>query len=153
MDVAMIKNLQGKVAQHDTLFVLGDFSFYRPERTSGILAQIPGKKILIKGNHDHSKNLKKVVGWELVVPYYELNQDKQLIIMSHYPFATWRNAHHGSWHLHGHCHGNLRLQEGGKRLDVGVDCHDFMPLDMRGIAKIMEKKKFVVVDHHEEREK
>ena len=42
------------------------------------------------------------------------------VVLCHYPIACWNRQHHGSWHLHGHSHGNYKIPE-GKILDVGLD--------------------------------
>lgn len=151
MDAALICNLQDRVVPKDTLYVLGDFSFYKPDRTSELLSQIPGTKILIKGNHDHSKQVKKVTGWADVRDYLELRvptyAGKQLIVMCHFPFLTWNKAHYGSWHLHGHSHGSLQA-DNNCRLDVGVDCHDLYPISFDSVTEILRCRGFTPVDHH-----
>ena len=75
--------------------------------------------------------MKESFGW--IQDYYELKvadadapSGKQLIVLCHYAFRVWRNAHHGSWHLYGHSHGSL--PSAGRSMDVGVDCHDFSPI-------------------------
>ena len=53
MDSKMIEIWNETVASDDEVFCLGDFSFYKSSKTASILAQLNGKKHLIKGNHDH----------------------------------------------------------------------------------------------------
>ena len=65
--------------------------------------------------------------------------------MCHYPILEWNRCHHGSWMLHGHCHGNLGPSE-FKRLDVGVDCHNMELLSLDDISTIMKDKQ--VWKHH-----
>lgn len=83
----------------------------------------------------------------------------QPIVMSHYPMLTWDGSGRGSWMLHGHCHGNLREEFVGsdgvqyrlppaKRLDVGVDCHNFTPLNYWEIKGLMADRGFQPVDQH-----
>ena len=44
------------------------------------------------GNHDEDKrNLYKAM-LEWVKYYHELNINKQLIVLCHYPFLTWKNG-------------------------------------------------------------
>lgn len=40
--------------------------------------------------------------------------------MCHYPIMSWDRQRYGSWHLHGHSHGNLSESK-GLMLDVGID--------------------------------
>lgn len=134
MDQFMIKMWQRTVERGDEVYVLGDFSFHKAERTNQILRQLPGQKFLVKGNHDNRKVLKKIQGWAWVRDYYEMRRVKgELVILSHYPFHVWRNSHHGSWHLHGHSHGSSPQR--GRRLDVGIDAIGWNALDgMSGLV-------------------
>lgn len=52
MDKTIIENWNQRVNEEDTVYILGDFSWYKEEQTLNILNQLSGKKILIKGNHD-----------------------------------------------------------------------------------------------------
>ena len=119
MDKHFMEVWNRTVAPGDTVFVLGDFSFHHPDLTTYILKQLAGNKVLIKGNHDHKKTLKKIHGWAFVKEYHELKHRNQRVVLCHYPFETWRDHQHGSWHLHGHSHGSLK--DRGRRMDVGVD--------------------------------
>ena len=52
MDEALIRNWNAKVTEKDTVYVLGDISWYNDETTATIFNSLKGHKILIKGNHD-----------------------------------------------------------------------------------------------------
>ena len=52
MDEALIRNWNAKVSDEDTVYVLGDISWYNDETTARIFNSLKGRKILIKGNHD-----------------------------------------------------------------------------------------------------
>jgi calcineurin-like phosphoesterase family protein len=123
MDEAMIQTWNNTVQEKDVVYMLGDFSFHNVKQTNQILYKLNGNLHLIKGNHDSSKNLKKMHTWRWVKDYYELRHEGQLTVLSHYPFQVWRDSHRGSWHLHGHSHGTLPRK--GKRMDVGVDALGF----------------------------
>lgn len=118
MDEKIIRKWQDTVSPNDIVWVVGDFSFHGPVKTSGILARLPGDKVLIRGNHDHK--LSQTKGWMHVHDYYELKVPGfPLVVMCHYAFEVWKNSHHGTWHLHGHSHGTLPRR--GLRYDVGID--------------------------------
>jgi calcineurin-like phosphoesterase family protein len=148
MDEDFIRQWQDTVAPGDMVFVLGDFSFHRPEVTNSILRRLPGNKFLVRGNHDHQKTLKKIHGWSWVRDYYEVKKP-HLTVLSHYPFEVWRNSHRGSFHLHGHSHGGS-IQR-GRRLDVGADNLSFpilTPFD--AIQGYLESRPPFIGDYHEE---
>jgi len=160
MDWAMVERWNAVVESHDRVYHLGDFSFRKPEISAKIASMLNGQKFLIEGNHDHSQNIKAIAPhfvwvkeyFELSIADADVNGGKQKIILAHYPFLTWNKSHHGSWHLHGHCHGTLRPDVGARRLDVGVDCHNYTPIDYARVKELMSAKTFIPVDHHTGRE-
>jgi calcineurin-like phosphoesterase family protein len=83
--------------------------------------------------------------------YFEIIVEDELLILSHYPIASWRDMHRGAWHLHGHVHGafkeSLFCGSEGKVLDVGVEVCEY-PISFGAVRCSMEFKKFVAVDHH-----
>lgn len=146
MDEALIHHWQARVKPGDEVYVLGDLSFHRADRTNEILRRLPGQKFLIKGNHDHRKELKKLTRIAWWKHYHEVRIDGQLVVLSHFPFETWNCAQHGSYHLHGHSHGTLPPK--GKRMDVGVDPHDFGPILWSEVDAELGRRSIAVVDHH-----
>lgn len=57
----------------------------------------------------------------------------------------------GKVHVTGNSHGSLPRDYKARRLDVGVDCHNYAPISFEEVAKEMEKHRFVPVDHHGEK--
>ena len=132
MHKAIIDRWNERVADSDTVFVLGDFSF---GPYPWALDALKGHLHLIQGNHDHKKTTSHS-RWESVQPYKEQRHGGVKFIMCHYPFESWKNSRHGSIHLHGHCHGNSRKVT--NRWDVGVDCFDFAPVEFDWFLKRRE---------------
>lgn len=149
MTEALIANWNSVVREGDHVYVGGDVSFTSLTTTVSVLQQLAGKKFLILGNHDSKLRRKEafVNCFEWVKDYHELTvQDpsmpggSQLIILSHYPMVSWRNSYRGSWMLHGHCHGSLNARnerENVKRLDIGVDCHNYTPVSYEQVKSIL----------------
>jgi calcineurin-like phosphoesterase family protein len=52
----IIKNWCAVVATEDIVIHLGDVIFSRQSELSEIIMKLPGRKILVRGNHDHEKN-------------------------------------------------------------------------------------------------
>lgn len=124
MDQALIKEFATKVHPYDTLYILGDVSFGNATRTRAILSQIPGKKILVYGNHDQviRDNLDIQRMFESVHEYLEVMHEGTLIAMFHYPVHEWNRMHRGSLHAHGHIH-DIESGVGGKIVNVCWDKH------------------------------
>lgn len=73
--------------------------------------------------------------------YLEIKIGKELIILSHYPFQSWRDIGKDSIHLHGHTHGNINSIK--NRLDVGLDSAfkmfgEYKPFSFDNIIEILK---------------
>lgn len=175
MNRTMIENINSKVPQDAILYHFGDFGFGSEEDMMKILEQIHCKILFIDGNHDKPMRASKVRDFfnplqlfksfvrstirpgltQEVVPCLELKvkdsdapRGEQLIVMCHYPMLTWNKAHHGSWMLHGHCHGSMRYPFPAKIMDVGVDPQGFFPVSYEEVKRHMNKVKTESLDHH-----
>lgn len=159
MDEAIVTNWNSVVRKGDLVYHLGDVCFLKPDRARSLLDRLSGQIFLVKGNHDREQVLKACASrFVWVRDYHELTVSAsrgpfltigdQKIVLCHFPFMTWNKSHRGSWHLHGHCHGNLPDDPGALRIDVGVDCHGFMPVSLDRVRELMSLKTFEPVDHH-----
>lgn len=92
------------VRRQDTLYVLGDFAFKRPDLWR---SQIKcGDVWLIIGNHDPAQvQLDAAFGKGKARLTYETHALDQPCFLSHYAHAFWPKSHRGSIHLYGHNHG------------------------------------------------
>ena len=148
MDAALIAAWNATVPPDGFVFHLGDVSFRNRERTLPILAQLNGRKALIRGNHDEGMSAECRAFFENVRDLYETKIMGRSVVMCHYPIESWRNIHHGAVHVHGHSHGSLvRL---GKRLDVGVDCClGYAPISFGEVIRIADQSPIQSRDHHQ----
>lgn len=151
MNEHMIRVWNVRVPRNANVWHVGDFSFGNAKRTLEILDRLHGQIHLIRGNHDRAIKGHLAKRFASVQDYRELKTpDGIKVCLSHYPMVTWNKAHHGSWMLHGHSHGNL-LDTGGRRIDIGVDTHPvFAPYSFEEIEARMAERSFVQVDHHRE---
>lgn len=127
MDATMIDAWNSRVQPDQTVFHLGDFSLSKGRKTpSTYLDRLNGDVVLIKGNHDHRKDIQH---FNEVHEQLEIMVDGQLIFLCHYRMDVWPSSHRGSWHLHGHSHGTLEPRMDRKVFDIGVDSWNFQPVD------------------------
>lgn len=131
-DTSIIKLWNKLVGKHDTVYILGDFSFKNPEETTKIIEQLNGKKHLIIGNHDKScrhlsnyflstSHIKEVTFKTHLFPF--LDEDLHCILC-HFPMLAWNRRMFGSCMIHGHSHGELcdiNSNSEELRVDVGFD--------------------------------
>lgn len=77
----------------------------------------------------------------------EMEIDRQLIVMNHYPIESFNGIGKDAWHIHGHCHMDLQNTKKLKRLDVGWD-YKCKPVSYREIKSEMNKLNGKPGDHH-----
>lgn len=146
MDEIMIQRWNEKVGQKDSVYYLGDLALNKPERLREILKRLNGSIYLIKGNHEASALACKN-RFEWIKDYYELKvadettiSGKQKIVLFHYAIRQWNGKHDGSFHLYGHSHGTLKDDLNSLSFDIGVDNHDFYPLEYNEVKALMTDK-------------
>lgn len=103
MDEAMIKNWNSVVDREDTVLHLGDFGLGKREYIRDIIGKLNGKKILIKGNHDHwSDEFYRDAGFWYVSKFPIVYRN--FYILSHAPIEMPHICCYGN--LYGHVHDN-----------------------------------------------
>ena len=108
------------VKPNDRVDILGDFSFAKWDKTLNVLNRLNGKLYLTIGNHDHWINPVTSAFFQDDHKHMRIEKfDGKYIVMCHYPIARWDRMGYGSYHLHGHSHGNYTAE--GRILDVGID--------------------------------
>ena len=137
MDEALLKNYNTLVTPEDTVYWLGDVTWYQKKKLPWILPQFNGRKFLIRGNHDNWENMKPYFEW--IKDYYEVKEQGVDLVLMHYPILSWNRCHHGSIHLHGHTHGGID-NSGTLRFDVGVDCFNYTPVSLDEIVVLAGKR-------------
>lgn len=179
MEDTIVSNHNSVVKPQDYVFNLGDVIFGDKMYLPTFLAKLNCQNIyLCRGNHDDYLKTERCKDFnnlfkgvfdylELVIDYsgcgnqhYRIHRKqpvKQLYILSHYPFKTWRDAAKKSIHLYGHEHGNLPDDINRFSIDVGVDTQihhhkKFFPYSDSEIDSIMlnYKQDWLKVGHHKE---
>jgi calcineurin-like phosphoesterase family protein len=96
---AIFANWSTLVGQEDTIIHAGDVSAGKFLDVAPIIKSMPGRKILIKGNHDGSKNEKYLSAFDEVYsePYIWEN-----VVFSHFPVDT--KIYKVDYNVFGHFH-------------------------------------------------
>lgn len=151
MDAAMIKTWNNVVPHDGVVYHMGDFSFRSKTDTIEILKKLNGSIILIRGNHDHHATKPGLrERFADVRDYAEVKLADEFMILMHYPLESWNRMHYGSWHLHGHSHGNI--PDFGKRMDMGVDARGvYTPMAFSTLKALMDARSVESRDHHQPR--
>ena len=109
MHETILENWNRKVTNGDTVYILGDAALYgKKEDGIALMARMKGKKILVKGNHDHVDDYRYQQLYEEICDYKEIQDGidgKQYhLVLFHYPIFSWKNMGHGTILLYGHTH-------------------------------------------------
>lgn len=131
MNETLINNHNEVVKSKDDVIILGDFAW---RNHNHFLNRLNGKKTLVIGNHDKMpeevlRNFTKVIGSVKNPGILETCIAGQKVSFSHYPLVSWNASFHGSWNIHGHCHGRLIENDYTLRTDAGVDVYNFYPVN------------------------
>jgi calcineurin-like phosphoesterase family protein len=133
MDQTLICRWNSPLRSNDTVYVLGDFSLAPADQVRDYLNQLAGRKILILGNHDR-KPTDSV--WAEIHESLLVEAEGHRFYLHHYPVRDWPSKWHGTIHLYGHVHGNLRPLPGS--MDVGVDTWGGAPISVIEILRAVE---------------
>ena len=147
------------VKPEDTVYILGDVHFGNAEQIKE-LSRLNGRKILIRGNHDGKRTdrLTKSGVFEAIHDYLFIELPspatgvKVGIALFHYPILVWDKSDRGSFHLHGHMHGDGTkmscYDQTLRRMDVGVDTHpEFRPYSWGEVYDTLIKRTGLIDRH------
>jgi calcineurin-like phosphoesterase family protein len=147
MDDALRYNWASRVAADDLVYVLGDVSFHGADWTQHLVEKLPGKKVLIAGNHDSSK-VRKLPCWDVL--HTGIESGRELVVLDlpggpelgvafcHYP-PHYNGLQPSRWYLHGHVHGTKACDGQHPVYDVGVDANDYAPVAWETIREALTK--------------
>jgi calcineurin-like phosphoesterase family protein len=149
MNAEMVRRWREVVAPEDLVFHLGDFSFGGLEKAMTVGLQLPGRKILVRGNHDTKRDrwgftdteFVNTMGFEQVVGIdgLTLEMPQGLFYLAHHPHPNrlaWPEAAKVdgcSIQLCGHVHDAWKYA--GAACNVGVDQWDFTPVSIEEILR------------------
>lgn len=156
-DLRITNEYVGLVQPDDIVYFLGDLSAGGSEATRHaleILANLPGRKRLIAGNHDpiHPMN-RQAHKWvrqyaevfEFVTPFQRVSVYGTRVMLSHFPYHVDRNEprylpyrlrDEGMPLVHGHLHTSERVTS-ERECHVGLDAWDMRPVEGREILEVM----------------
>ena len=136
MNQCMEGNYNNVVQPNDIVIWGGDVAFMNRHDMEKILVRMPGRKILIVGNHDiHHRQLIRYMGFAeyhmcFVMPIEDEGFD---LLFTHYPMM---DIPQNCFNVHGHIHNNLA---GPRNINMCVEHTNFAPKNLRDI--IAEAKK------------
>jgi calcineurin-like phosphoesterase family protein len=150
-----------RVQEDDTLIILGDVAMGTIAETLPLVAQLPGRKVLVPGNHDRcwSGHGERGASWleryraagfaEIVDPgtdVVRIDLGGHPVALHHFPwqgsdheddrYETLRPQDDGGWLVHGHVH--RRWRQRGRMINVGVDAWGGVPVPASALLSLIE---------------
>lgn len=157
MHISIEEGWNEVVGPDDTVIYIGDLSFARGDDklfVEGMMYNLNGTIHYVMGNHDKLEDIKKISKFSSIQDYLEVRvkhnqpnpnlngaliKTETLFCCMHYPIFEWNKKHHGSYHLHGHSHGNIYngdekgYYDGRRVMDVGCMLHDYKPVSYKTV--------------------
>lgn len=105
----ILEKWNSKITNGDTVYILGDVSMRgKNDNLIALVAQLKGRKILIKGNHDDISDYRYKQLFSEIYDYKEVSDSFEgknyKLVLCHYPILMWNGQHRGSILLYGHTH-------------------------------------------------
>lgn len=142
----IVNNWNSKITDKDDVYVLGDFSYKaKLSLVEQFIDRLNYSQLyFIMGNHDDEK-MRKSTKFIWAKDYHEMSHNGVSIVLSHYPFGTWKDVHYGTVNFHGHCHGSY--PKNNMQCDVGLDTNNLFPYSFDEVfAKMKEFPEFIIPD-------
>ena len=140
MNVKMSDYWNELVMPDDVVYYLGDFSFNSRKHVD----RLNGKVVLIRGNHDKSKDLR---AFDFVCEGLAMKIGEFKCFLTHWPVEIGWKYQAGAQELHlldafdfiicGHVHEKWVVK--GKNINVGVDMWDFKPIHIDDLVLFLRK--------------
>lgn len=155
-DLTLIERWIDTVGPDDEVWVLGDLAASSPTHALAILAELPGRKHLISGNHDKThpmfrdahKHLRAYMEvFDSVASAARRRINGREVLLSHFPYRRdrgearhlqWRLRDEGLWLLHGHTHGAETLSPLIREVHVGVDAWQMTPVSLETVGVLID---------------
>lgn len=156
MNTCLIDNWNSCVKENDKIFIMGDFCLAGVEKTTEIIKQLNGYKVLIMGNHDymnHKPDKWLKMGVDQVHTHLSWTYGHTDLNLSHFPYKTFeldkrefrdmpsgcQLKDDGKYLLHGHVHRGWKRRN--RMINVGVDVRDYYPMSLGDIFSEMHEHK------------
>lgn len=152
MDRVMVERWQTRVAPNDLIYHLGDVGMTKGDYLDKIIAQLPGRKVLILGNHDKSATRMAEMGFDVVAEAMLIVFNGMTLYLNHRPLPVLPNVTDVKHYLngvdfvlHGHIHNSTREdrhQGNNELLDIpsfninlSVEMTNYEPVSLSALVK------------------
>ncbi len=137
MNEIMIARWNERVSDEDHVWHLGDVYFGSSEGADAILSRLKGKKRLIMGNHDKSKDPVLDKHFQKIVVEREFKEEKLLLMHSPTHVSRFDFKPDGWVNVHGHIHRHNSPE--GPYINVSVEKTNYAPVLLEDVRKLLTR--------------
>jgi calcineurin-like phosphoesterase family protein len=153
MNQGLIDRYNAVIDPDDTVMWLGDCAFMSSKKFKEIMERLNGRKLLIRGNHDHSPGKMVKMGFDLVLDECHMVIADRICRLKHYPYLDGepQDCRHddryadrrppkvdGEILIHGHTHSAIKFYK--NMVHVGVDAWNCGPALYEEVEAIIRKQ-------------
>ena len=125
-----IKNCQEMIGKDDILYHIGDVIFYRLDLLAPILSSIPGRKVLVSGNHDMKR-----AGWYIKQGFSDVCSAIFIrgCLLSHKPLTEipgW-----AQYNVFGHVHNSPWIQTDPRQIKFSLEEENYKPVQLNTLLQ------------------
>lgn len=163
MDDDISRRWKNRVKPDDIVYHLGDVGYLKgsqnvlgePTYIQNIIKSLPGRKILIRGNHDKTPQVMRDVGFDVVCESMVVrvpNMNDIYVVLNHRPLTMlpqWGgdSSHKPTFNIHGHIHNSTeedRRKHEAKgelvripyfNINVSVELTNYEPVALEHVVK------------------
>ena len=139
-DQIMESNWHDLVGEDDLVLHLGDLQIWYNDvlmrEADNISERLPGRKYMLRGNHDHYTDEEFGLLGFTVIPEFVQKFGQTKVLFSHYPDTS--RGHLWDLNVHGHIHNNHsddHQKLGKKWINVSIEVMDYKPTRLRDVLK------------------
>jgi calcineurin-like phosphoesterase family protein len=141
MNRVLIDNWNDTVGDDDLVIITGDLVWGGAQLWDQFMKVLPGKKILIIGNHDLKCDLTKVEHHFLAIrEQVEFKIGGERLFACHYPIYDFPGRYHGVKHIFGHIHENDFPCASPQHYNLSVERNGYCPLSYELLQKMFTKQ-------------
>lgn len=127
MNDTIIRRINSRVDVNDTIYFLGDIGMIAPTKIVPLIKRIKANIVFVRGNHDNTKQVKKLrgAGYEVHDVGFRVKKDGKVYILSHYPIGLGEKRVNLR-NICGHIHSNAAYD--ANVINIGIDSPEIEPL-------------------------
>jgi calcineurin-like phosphoesterase family protein len=141
MNDILIERWNTRVGKEDVVFHLGDFALCKVSMMKDLVSKLNGNIIIIKGNHDDPKKLRRCGFSHVLIGTLEIvfkyRQKKYKVVLKHRP----QKVKDTRFIICGHQHEKFKIKHTRDNvwINVGVDQWNYFPVSLEEVLDEIDK--------------